>query len=98
MLKFSQSIFAGVLFLIVFEAVVVFGAGPKVVETIPANGAEEVDPSLREIRVVFDQDMTTGRNFSICGGGEKFPNTRGNPPWKGKRTVVMKVSLGVIPR
>ncbi len=31
--------------------------GPRVVQTIPASGSREVDPSLDEIRVTFDADM-----------------------------------------
>jgi len=66
---------------------------PKVIETIPENGARNVDPNLQEIRVVFDEDMTTGRSFSICGGGPKFPDIIGNPEWIDGKTFVMKVKL-----
>jgi len=69
------------------------GAPPTVIQTIPQNGDQDVNPKLREIRIVFDQDMTTGRNFSICGGGENFPNIIGNPKWLNKRTLVMRVKL-----
>lgn len=67
---------------------------PEVIETIPESGAKNVDPGLKEIRVVFDQDMSIGRGgFSICGGGPKFPNIIGNPQWVDKRTIVMQVKL-----
>ncbi len=69
------------------------GAPPKVIEMVPENGARNVNPNLQEIRVVFDQDMTTGRNFSICGGGPKFPNIIGDPQWIDSRTIVLKVEL-----
>lgn len=67
---------------------------PEVIETVPENGAKNVDPSLQEIRVVFNQDMSTGKGgFSICGGGPKFPNIIGDPQWVDKRTIVMQVQL-----
>ncbi len=71
----------------------VFAVPPNVIEAIPDNGENNVDPSLRQIKIVFDQDMTIGRNFSVCGGGEKFPKIVGNPKWFNKRTLVMRVKL-----
>ncbi len=73
-------------------AAAVPGAPPRVVETVPENGAQDVDPHLRQIRVVFDQDMDQG-SYSICGGGESYPETIGNPRWINKRTIVMRVRL-----
>lgn len=71
----------------------VSGVPPKVIQTVPDNGAQDVSPRLRQIRVVFDQDMTVGRNFSICGGGQKYPKIIGNPRWINKHTIVMRVKL-----
>jgi len=68
------------------------GVPPKVVEIIPENGAQNVDPKLKQIRVVFDQDMNT-RGYSVCGGGPKFPKMTGKPRWLDRRTLVMSVSL-----
>ena len=71
----------------------VFAVPPNVIEAIPDNGENNVDPSLQQIKIVFDQDMTTGRNFSVCGEGPKFPDITGDPRWINKRTLVMKVKL-----
>jgi len=68
------------------------GAPPKVVETVPENGAQDVDASLRQIRIVFDQDMDHS-GYSICGGGENYPKTIGSPRWINKRTIAMRVRL-----
>ena len=83
-----KSMAAGIL--LVF-AVVALGVPPKVVRTVPENGAEGVNPKLRQIRIVFDQDMASG--FSVCGGGPKYPETVGRPRWINKRTIVMRVRL-----
>ncbi len=82
-----------VLVLCLFWASGSFAAMPRVIETVPQNGAENVDPRLKEIRFVFDQDMITGQNYSICGGGEDYPKTIGKPKWLNKRTLVMRVRL-----
>jgi hypothetical protein len=44
-----------------------FAAPPRVIEAVPDNGDRDVDPSLKEIRVTFDQDMSRS-GHSICGG------------------------------
>lgn len=79
--------------LLSFLPLAALGAPPRVIKTVPENGAQDVDPKLKQIRVVFDQDMTSGRNFSICGGGSKFPKIIGSPQWINKRTIVMRVRL-----
>jgi len=70
----------------------VWGVPPKVIETIPANNDRNVDPNLREMRFVFDQDMSHG-GFSIVGGGPAFPKVLGRPRWKDSRTLTMRVQL-----
>ncbi len=70
----------------------VSGAPPKVVKTVPENGAQDVDTSLRKIRIVFDQDMDQG-GYSICGSGQNYPEMVGKPRWVNKRTIVMRVRL-----
>lgn len=84
-----RSMAAGIL--LVFAAVAL-GVPPKVVRTVPENGADDVNPKLREIRIVFDQDMDQD-GFSICGGGPKYPKTVGRARWVNKRTIVMRVKL-----
>ncbi len=65
---------------------------PQVVEMLPPDGATDVDPTIRELRVVFDRDMSTG-GYSFCGGGPTFPESAGKTGWTDKRTIVMKVKL-----
>lgn len=64
---------------------------PQVVELFPAHGATDVDPGITELRITFDQDMST-RGMSICGGGPTFPKTR-STNWTDRRTLVMRVTL-----
>jgi RNA polymerase sigma-70 factor (ECF subfamily) len=64
---------------------------PQIVKTIPMIGAKDVDPSIKEIIVVFDRDM--GAGFSWTGGGEQFPKTTGNAVWRDSRTCVLPVAL-----
>lgn len=67
-------------------------AAPKVKKATPDNGETGVDPSLREITIVFDQAMSKD-GMSVVGGGETYPELRGKPRWKGSRTFVIPVSL-----
>jgi len=69
-----------------------YAAAPKVVQTIPANSEQDVNPSLRQIRIEFDQDMQQG-GYSVCGGGPKLPEMVGKPRWVNKRTIVAGVRL-----
>lgn len=78
--------------LMVLFAVRIWATPPKVIETVPRNGDLNVDPDLRELRFVFDQDMDAG-GYSICGGGLLFPKTVGRPRWADSRTLVMRVQL-----
>jgi hypothetical protein len=45
---------------------------PKVVKMVPENGATDVDPGLKMIRVTFDVPMDSG--FSWTGGGPSYPS------------------------
>ncbi len=65
---------------------------PKVVKMVPENGAADVKPGPCKIRILFDQDMNRG-GYSICGGGENFPEFIGKPKWTGKRSMVINVKL-----
>jgi len=75
-----------------WPAACVLAAPPKVIETVPKNGDMNVDPSLQEMRFVFDQDMARG-GYSICGGGPQFPKTVGQPRWVDKRTLSARIKL-----
>ena len=70
----------------------VYGATPKVVKTVPANGAEDVRPGIQKMQIVFDQDMNLKGHF-VCGGGESFPEVIGKPRWINSRTFGMTVKL-----
>src|SRR5688500_3572017 len=72
----------------------VTGAPPQVASTQPKNEDQEVPATLREVIVVFDQDMDTS-GFSFVGGGPSFPKLSGKPFWKDKRTCVLPVELAV---
>lgn len=50
------------------------GIRPKVVSMIPANGAQDVDPSLTAIQVIFDRPMAD-KSWSLVGGGPHCPKT-----------------------
>lgn len=65
---------------------------PQIVELFPKDGATNVDPNLREMRIAFDQDMNISGQ-SVCGGGPSFPKFQGQPVWKDARTLVIKVKL-----
>jgi hypothetical protein len=47
---------------------------PKVVSMIPANGAQDVDPRLTAIQVVFDRPMAD-KSWALVGGGSHCPET-----------------------
>ena len=66
-------------------------ASPQIVKTIPLIGAKDVEPTLKEIVIVFDRDM--GPGFSWTGGGEQFPKTTGGAFWRDSRTCVLPVAL-----
>jgi hypothetical protein len=62
-------------------------APPRVVEAAPENGNKEVDPNLKELRIVFDQPMQPG-SLSVVGGGPTFPKFVGTHRWVNDRTFV----------
>ncbi|MCP5109850.1 MAG: DUF4932 domain-containing protein, partial [bacterium] len=69
------------------------GGIPTVVKMIPENGATDVDPDLKEIRVTFDQPMTDG-NWAVVGGGPDFPEKAGASHYdKTRRIFIMPVRL-----
>ncbi len=88
--KLSVILFAGIA--LAFCAMSTYAVPPMVTKTIPENGNENVDPDLRIIRIEFDQDMSRD-DYSVCGGGQKYPKTRGKPKWINKRTLTMQVIL-----
>ena len=69
------------------SALNVHAAPPHVVKATPENGSREVDPNLKELRVVFDQPMLAG-SLSVVGGGPTFPKFVGTHRWENDRTFV----------
>jgi hypothetical protein len=66
---------------------------PKVIRMIPDNGAADVDPEIKEIRVYFDRPMKAG-GWAVVGGGEHYPETPGKPRYEDGGTVfVLPVRL-----
>lgn len=83
-------VFAAMVVLVVGAGL--YAAAPKVVQTMPQNGQQDVDPQLMTLRVVFDQPMSRG-GLSVCGSGPKFPTIVGEPRWINPRTLAMRVKL-----
>jgi hypothetical protein len=67
---------------------------PMIIGLVPKNGATDVDPNLKEIRVTFNMPMAEG--FSWTGGGEQFPAiAQGKKPFwmDDHKTCVLPVEL-----
>ncbi|WP_422927962.1 RNA polymerase sigma factor [Singulisphaera sp. PoT] len=67
---------------------------PFVVKTVPAAGSEEVDPTLKEIKLTFSKTMMDG-SWSVVRHTEKtFPEIVGKIHYeKGQRTCILPVKL-----
>lgn len=66
--------------------------GPCVTRLEPAHGSDEVDPGTSRLLVTFDQDMDTKVGWSVCGGGESFPEVA-SVGWLDARTLQLQVRL-----
>ena len=68
---------------------------PVVVRTSPTAGNQDVDPSIREIRVTFSKEMMTHEMWSfVYARPAAFPETTGKVHYLAdKRTCVLPVSL-----
>ena len=62
------------------------GQRPKVVSIIPANGAQDVDPGLTAIQVVFDRPMAD-ESWALVGGGPHCPKTGKGAHYDAQRKV-----------
>lgn len=61
---------------------------PHVIALEPANGAQNVDPNLSEIRVTFDRPMSPN-SWSFCQrGADNFPDFLAKPSFNADRTVI----------
>ncbi|HPZ55174.1 MAG TPA: S41 family peptidase [Bacillota bacterium] len=70
----------------------VSAARPVVIRTVPSSGDLEVDPSLTESVVEFDQPMRAD-GYSVLGGGLSFPEVTGAPYWIDSNTFALPVRL-----
>ena len=64
---------------------------PRVVRTVPENGAQSVDAATTELRVTFDQPMRRG--YSFVTGKSMYPEVVGKPQWISDTTIVLSVKL-----
>jgi hypothetical protein len=67
---------------------------PEIVSMTPANGAKDVDPKIRALRITFNVRM--GGGFSWTGGGPHFPTIPEGkrPSWTpDHRTCILPVEL-----
>ena len=66
---------------------------PVIVQTIPGQGATDVDPKLDTITVKFDRDMSGGMSWT--GGPPEMPpiDKSRKAKWTDKRTCVLPVKL-----
>jgi hypothetical protein len=62
------------------------GQRPKVVSMIPANGAQDVDPGLTAIQVVFDRPMAD-KSWALVGGGPHCPKAGRGAHYDAQRKV-----------
>ncbi len=59
---------------------------PYVIETSPPNGSIDVDPSITELSVTFDEEMQDGNWSWAYTKKEDFPETTGQPYYTEKFT------------
>jgi hypothetical protein len=69
------------------------GKAPKVVSITPPDGATDVDPGLREVKVTFDRPMKD-RAWAVVGGGDDRLPTDGSPSYdKARKVLTIPVKL-----
>ena len=66
---------------------------PRVVWTVPENGAQSVDAATTELHFTFDQPMRGGYSFVTTGGKSMYPEVVGKPQWISDTTIVLSVKL-----
>jgi hypothetical protein len=67
---------------------------PVVVKTVPAAGADDVDPKLTEIKVTFSKNMEDNTWSWSQISKDSFPKVAGKPKYLAdKRTCVLPVKL-----
>ncbi|MEQ1853327.1 MAG: S41 family peptidase [Chthoniobacteraceae bacterium] len=68
-------------------------APPKVVKAAPDNAQNDVDPSVSELRIVFDQPMNPGGRSIVNSSRGLLPEFIDKPQWDNDRTFVWKMKL-----
>jgi Peptidase family S41 len=68
-------------------------APPKVVKASPDNNQPDVDPTLSELRIVFDQPMNPGGRSIVNSSRGLLPEFIDKPQWENDRTFVWKMKL-----
>ena len=68
---------------------------PSVIATFPPNGTTDVDPSINEISVTFDEEMIDGNWSWTYTYKNQFPEMRGEPYYTEKFTknIFMKINF-----
>jgi len=67
---------------------------PAVIKTSPESGANNVDPSISEIRVTFNKEMMDQSWSWVQVAPENFPELTGIPRYlEDRRTCVVNVKL-----
>ncbi len=69
------------------------GGNPKVIKSIPTNRSNAVDPSIKEIHVVFNQDMNQDGFSWVQLDQDYYPETTGPPRWISARECVLPVAF-----
>ncbi len=67
---------------------------PQITKMVPENGATDVDPAMKAIRITFNVPM--GKGMSWVGGGASFPEGLADqkPKWTSDgRTCILPVAL-----
>jgi hypothetical protein len=67
---------------------------PRVVKTFPANGSQDVDPSLTELYVVFNEEMQDHSWSWVYEDQNTFPTMTGQPYYaEGNTKNILPVQL-----
>lgn len=67
---------------------------PRVVSTFPENGSQDVDPSINEISVTFNEEMMDGNWSWVYENESTFPQMIGQAYYKDNNTTnVLPVKL-----
>jgi hypothetical protein len=77
----------------IYPTSLLMSADLMVVKTTPENGKGKVDPSLREISIVFSGAVKQNSWSFVATDGGEFPESAGDPYFKDNKTCVLPVKL-----